>query len=235
MYLDSADPKTERIAHIYKIYRQELLKVERPRLRRPAAVEVHVLKPSGEAREKYQRRYQYMLVDEYQDTNRPQYEIMCALAGSDHNVCAVGDEDQSIYSWRGADINNILDFEKDFPEAKIIRLEQNYRSTQPILQAASAVVANNLQRKGKNLWTARRAARRSATTTRPTARTRRCLPPTSSPAGRRRAPARAEKQGAILYRTNSQSRLMEEALRRYKSPTTWSAASASTSAPRSRT
>ena len=78
-----------------------------------------------------------------------------ALAGSHHNLCAVGDEDQSIYSWRGADINNILDFEKNFPEAKIIRLEQNYRSTQPILQAASAVVANNVQRKGKNLWTAR--------------------------------------------------------------------------------
>ena len=96
-----------------------------------------------------------MLVDEYQDTNRPQYEIMCALAGSHHNLCAVGDEDQSIYSWRGADINNILDFERNFPEAKIIRLEQNYRSTQPILKAASAVVANNVQRKGKTLWTAR--------------------------------------------------------------------------------
>ena len=77
------------------------------------------------------------------------------LAGQHHNLCAVGDEDQSIYSWRGADINNILDFEKNFPEAKIIRLEQNYRSTQPILQAAVAVVANNTQRKGKNLWTAR--------------------------------------------------------------------------------
>ena len=141
-----------------------------------------------------------MLVDEYQDTNRPQYEIMCALAGDHHNVCAVGDEDQSIYSWRGADIRNILDFEKNFPEAKIIRLEQNYRSTQPILQAASAVVANNVQRKGKNLWTAREGGARSATTRRPTARTRRCLPPTSSRAGRRRAPARAleNKRGHAL-------------------------------------
>ena len=106
-------------------------------------------------REYYNRRFQYLLVDEYQDTNRPQYELMRLLAGDGHNVCAVGDEDQSIYSWRGADIRNILEFERDFPEAKIVRLEQNYRSTQNILEAASAVVANNVRRKGKNLWTAR--------------------------------------------------------------------------------
>ena len=111
-------------------------------------------------RERYNRRYHYILVDEYQDTNRPQYEIMRLLAGSDHNVCAVGDEDQSIYSWRGADIRNILEFEQDFPEAQIIRLEQNYRSTQNILQAASAVVANNVKRKGKNLWTERQGGAR---------------------------------------------------------------------------
>src|ERR1039458_9748851 len=98
--------------------------------------------------EYYNRRFQYLLVDEYQDTNRPQYELMRLLAGGGHNVCAVGDEDQSIYSWRGADIRNILEFERDFPEAKIVRLEENYRSTQNILGAASAVVANNVRRKG---------------------------------------------------------------------------------------
>ena len=114
---------------------------------------MRLLKSSPAVREYYNRRFQYMLIDEYQDTNRPQYELMRMLAGERHNVCAVGDEDQSIYSWRGADIRNILEFEKDFPEAKIIRLEQNYRSTQNILQAASAVVANNVKRKGKNLWT----------------------------------------------------------------------------------
>ncbi len=105
--------------------------------------------------ERYQRRYRYLLVDEYQDTNRPQYELMKLLAGEAKNVCAVGDEDQSIYSWRGADIRNILEFEKDFPNARIVRLEQNYRSTQIILEAAGAVVANNLRRKGKKLWTDR--------------------------------------------------------------------------------
>src|SRR5438552_16262526 len=86
---------------------------------------------------------------------------MRLLAGSEQNVCVVGDEDQSIYSWRGADIRNILEFERDFPKAKVIRLEQNYRSTQTILQGASAGVANNLQRKGKSLWTARQGGRKT--------------------------------------------------------------------------
>ena len=92
-------------------------------------------------------------MDEYQDTNRTQYELMRLLAGRRHNVCAVGDEDQSIYGWRGADIKNILDFERDYPNAITIRLEQNYRSTKNILEAASAVVSHNLERKGKWLWT----------------------------------------------------------------------------------
>src|SRR5258708_17307345 len=114
-----------------------------------------LVKCCAETRERYNRRYKYILIDEYQDTNRPQYELMKLLAGSSGNVCVVGDEDQSIYSWRGADMKNILEFEKDFPETRTIRLEQNYRSTQMILEGASAVVAHNTQRKGKNLWTAR--------------------------------------------------------------------------------
>ena len=179
---------------------------------------MRVLKSSSEVRERYNRRYRHILVDEYQDTNRPQYELMRMLAGSEHNVCAVGDEDQSIYSWRGADIRNILEFEQDFPEAKIIRLEQNYRSTQNILQAASAVVARNVKRKGKNLWTD--APGRGADRVLRSARRR------ERGAVRRRLHLQVSAQGraengetpraAVLYRTNSQSRLVEEAMRRYQ-------------------
>jgi len=216
MYLNSAEPKMERIAHIYKIYKDELLKANALDFDDLLLESVRLLKADSVTREKYQRRYQYMLVDEYQDTNRPQYEIMCALAGVHHNLCAVGDEDQSIYSWRGADINNILDFEKNFPEAKIIRLEQNYRSTQPILQAASAVVANNLQRKGKNLWTAREGGSKIGFYDAPDGENEALFAADFiSRWQRERAREGHENKSAILYRTNSQSRLMEEALRRY--------------------
>src|SRR5258708_868310 len=155
VYLNSADPKTERIAHIYEEYRKELRKANAFDFDDLLLEAVRLLKSAAPVRQYYNQRFQYILVDEYQDTNRPQYELMRLLAGDRHNVCAVGDEDQSIYSWRGAGLRNSLEVLKDFPEAKIIRLEQNYRSTQNILQAASAVVANNLRRKGKNLWTAR--------------------------------------------------------------------------------
>src|SRR5262245_32249489 len=104
----------------------------------------------------YQKRWRYVLVDEYQDTNPVQYRLLRLLAGPERNLCVVGDEDQSIYRFREADIRNILDFEKDFPGAQVVRLEQNYRSTQSILDAASAVVANNVERKGKRLFTERR-------------------------------------------------------------------------------
>ncbi len=218
VYLESADPKTERVAHIYEIYKQELAKSNALDFDDLLLYAVRVLKASGETRERYNRRYRHILVDEYQDTNRPQYELMLMLAGEEHNVCAVGDEDQSIYSWRGADIRNILEFEKDFPDAKIIRLEQNYRSTQNILQAASAVVANNVRRKGKNLWTDRMGGAK--------------IGYYEAPDGENEALfaadyiakylAKAGEDGkevpraAVLYRTNSQSRLLEEAMRRYQ-------------------
>ena len=102
---------------------------------------------------RWQRRAQHLLVDEYQDTNRVQYLLVQALALLRGNLCVVGDEDQSIYRWRGADIRNILDFERDYPSAQIFKLEQNYRSTKTILAAAGAVIQNNRERKAKHLWT----------------------------------------------------------------------------------
>jgi len=217
VYLQSADPKTERVAHIYEIYRKELLKANALDFDDLLLETVRLLKASSEVREKYQRRFEYLLIDEYQDTNRPQYEMMTLLAGKHHNVCAVGDEDQSIYSWRGADIRNILEFEKDFPEAKIIGLEQNYRSTQVILEAASAVVANNLKRKGKNLWTERQGGAMIGYYEAPDGENEALFVADAIAKYVREALQNGEEpRAAVLYRTNFQSRLFEEAMRRYQ-------------------
>jgi DNA helicase-2/ATP-dependent DNA helicase PcrA len=224
LYLQSADPKTEKIAHLYEEYRKELRKANALDFDDLLLEAVRLLKSASQVREYYNRRFQYLLIDEYQDTNRPQYELMRMLAGDRHNVCAVGDEDQSIYSWRGADIRNILEFEQDFPEAKIIRLEQNYRSTQNILQAASAVVANNIRRKGKNLWTARQGGTKIGYYEAPDGENEALFAADHiakylRDAGHTgNAPENSGSEtprAAVLYRTNSQSRLFEEAMRRY--------------------
>jgi DNA helicase-2/ATP-dependent DNA helicase PcrA len=216
VYLQSADPKTERVAQIYAEYKKELAKANALDFDDLLLETVRLLKAVPEVREYYNRRFQYILIDEYQDTNRPQYELMRLLAGTRHNVCAVGDEDQSIYSWRGADIRNILEFEKDFPEAKIIRLEQNYRSTQNILQAASAVVANNLKRKGKNLWTSRQGGTKLGYYEAPDGENEALFAADYIAKYLREAVDQGENaRVAVLYRTNSQSRLFEEAMRRY--------------------
>ncbi len=217
VYLQSADPKTERVAQIYAEYKKELAKANALDFDDLLLETVRLLKAASTVREYYNRRFQYILVDEYQDTNRPQYELMRLLAGTRHNVCAVGDEDQSIYSWRGADIRNILEFEKDFPEAKIIRLEQNYRSTQNILQAASAVVANNLKRKGKNLWTSRQGGTKLGYYEAPDGENEALFAADYISKYLREAVDQGENaRAAVLYRTNSQSRLFEEAMRRYQ-------------------
>jgi DNA helicase-2/ATP-dependent DNA helicase PcrA len=217
VYLNSADPKTERVAQIYAEYRKELLRANALDFDDLLLEAVRLLKSAAEVREYYNRRFQYILVDEYQDTNRPQYELMRMLAGTRHNVCAVGDEDQSIYSWRGADIRNILEFEKDFPEAKIVRLEQNYRSTQNILQAASAVVSNNLRRKGKNLWTSRQGGTKIGYYEAPDGENEALFAADAVARYMREANDRGDDaRAAVLYRTNSQSRLFEEAMRRYQ-------------------
>src|SRR3989441_8113644 len=217
VYLQSADPKTERVAQIYEEYRKELLKANALDFDDLLLEAVRLLKAVPTVREHYNRRFQYVLVDEYQDTNRPQYELMRLLAGTRHNVCAVGDEDQSIYSWRGADIRNILEFEQDFPEAKIIRLEQNYRSTQNILQVASAVVANNIKRKGKNLWTSRQGGTKIGYYEAPDGENEGLFVADWIARYLREAADHGENpRAAVLYRTNSQSRLFEEAMRRYQ-------------------
>ncbi|PYV61904.1 MAG: ATP-dependent DNA helicase Rep, partial [Acidobacteria bacterium] len=217
VYLNSADPKTERIAHIYEEYRKELRRANALDFDDLLLEAVRLLKSAANVREYYNQRFQHILVDEYQDTNRPQYELMRTLAGSRHNVCAVGDEDQSIYSWRGADIRNILEFEKDFPEAKIVRLEQNYRSTQNILQAASAVVSNNIRRKGKNLWTSRQGGTKIGCYEAPDGENEALFAADSIARYIREANDRGDDpRAAVLYRTNSQSRLFEEAMRRYQ-------------------
>jgi DNA helicase-2/ATP-dependent DNA helicase PcrA len=218
MYLQSADKVTEKVAHIYDEYRKELRKANALDFDDLLLETVRLLKSSAQVRERYQHRYQYLLIDEYQDTNRPQYELIKLLTGPEHNVCVVGDEDQSIYSWRGADIRNILEFEKDFPEARVIRLEQNYRSTQNILEAASAVVSHNLQRKGKTLWTSRQGGSQIGYYEAPDGENESLF--TADYISRYLKKAAEEGQDdvrvAVLYRTNSQSRLVEEAMRRYQ-------------------
>jgi DNA helicase-2/ATP-dependent DNA helicase PcrA len=216
-FLGSKDPTSERVAHIFKAYQDELRKNNAMDFDDLLLEAARLLKASAEVRARYQHRYQYVLVDEYQDTNRPQYELMKLLAGEHKNVCAVGDEDQSIYSWRGADIRNILEFEQDFPNAQIIRLEQNYRSTQLILEAAGAVVANNLRRKGKKLWTDRQGGSLIGYYEAPDGENE-ALFIADKIRAFLNAPDSSENQNraaAVLYRTNSQSRLVEEALRRY--------------------
>jgi DNA helicase-2/ATP-dependent DNA helicase PcrA len=219
-FLASTNPMEEKIAHIFKIYKDELNKANALDFDDLLLETVRLLKSSSEVRERYNRRYKYLLIDEYQDTNRPQYELM-KLLGKHGNVCVVGDEDQSIYSWRGADIKNILDFEKDFPNAQTIRLEQNYRSTQMILEGASAVVAQNTQRKGKNLFTTREGGSLIGYYEAPDGENEALFIADRIAKYFREAAAGTDNpvetpRCAVLYRTNSQSRLVEEALRRYQ-------------------
>ncbi|MDW5265831.1 MULTISPECIES: ATP-dependent helicase [Acidobacteriaceae] len=216
-FLASANPMEEKIAHIFEIYRKELFKANALDFDDLLLETVRLLKSSSEVRERYNRRYRYLMIDEYQDTNRPQYELMKLLTGPEGNVCVVGDEDQSIYSWRGADIRNILEFEKDFPKVRTIRLEQNYRSTQVILEGASAVVAQNTQRKGKNLWTSREGGSLIGFYEAPDGENEALFIADRIQKYLRAAGEQEDApRCAVLYRTNSQSRLVEEALRRYQ-------------------
>ena len=206
-----SDPTTDELNRIFQEYERALRASNALDFDDLLLEAVRLLERSEAVRNTVRERYRYLMVDEYQDTNRPQYDLMLLLAGPDCNVCVVGDEDQSIYSWRGADIGNILGFERDFPSARVIRLEQNYRSTRPILDAAGAVIAHNEQRKGKRLWTDRlegdpivlhRATSGAAEARYVAGSVRELLDVDSGT------------QVGVLYRTNAQSRLIEDALRR---------------------
>ena len=160
----------------------------------------------------YQRRFQYIMVDEYQDTNHAQYVLTQLLAAAHQNIMVVGDDDQSIYSWRGADLRNILDFEKDYPKAHVVKLEENYRSVGNILAAANAVIANNITRKPKKLFTSREAGEKisvySATDERDEGRW------IASEIEHQHGNGTSYNQIAVFYRTNAQSRMLEDMLMR---------------------
>ena len=172
---------------------------------------VELFDKAEHVRRRYASRFRYVMVDEYQDTNRPQYLLIKQLAGEHRNLAVVGDPDQSIYKWRGADLRNILDFEQDFPEATIVRLERNYRSTQIILDAASAVIQQNRNRKEKRLYTERKGGAKIVYF-----RGDDDLEEADF-VGRTIRSALAEDVSAnvaVLYRMNSQSRALEDALMR---------------------
>ena len=172
---------------------------------------VELFDRSEEVRNRYASRFKFLLVDEYQDTNRPQYLLLRRLAEAHHNICVVGDPDQSIYKWRGADLRNIMDFEADYPDATVVRLEQNYRSTQVILDAASAVISQNRNRKEKRLWTDRKGGDKIRFF-----RTGDELEEADQIAriARGAINSSGETPMAVLYRTNAQSRVIEDAFRR---------------------
>ena len=202
----------ERIAKVYKLYQKKLKEANSLDFDDLIMQAVFLFQEYPSVLEEYQNRFEYILVDEYQDTNHSQYILVNLLASKHKNICVVGDDDQSIYGWRGADIGNILNFEDDFPEAKVVRLEQNYRSTQIILDAAFNVIKNNQSRKGKKLWTAQEGGERIGLL---------CLEEDKieglAVAQRINYFLHNSNKSCsdfvVLYRTNAQSRLIEQGLR----------------------
>ena len=202
-------PKGKTIASLYQAYENSLLRNNAMDFDDLILKTVELLTANPDILAYYQDRFQYLMVDEYQDTNRMQYQMLHLLAKNHRNICVVGDDDQCIYQWRGADIRNILDFETDFRGAKVIKLEQNYRSHANILAAAHSVISNNHSRKAKKLWTNQEKGEKihyfRAQDDREEARY------IASQIDRLRTKERAYSDFAILYRTNTQSRRFEEA------------------------
>jgi len=212
LYKEATEPALTKIAVIFEEYEKALHQANALDFDDLLLESVRLLYHDQATRDAYNRRLSYLMIDEYQDTNRTQYELMRLLSQSHRNVAVVGDEDQSIYSWRGADIRNILDFERDYPNARTIRLEQNYRSTKNILEAASALVSNNKERKGKWLWTDAGAGEPLGLYTGFDAENEALFIADTIDRLLRENPT---ERVAVLYRTNFQSRQIEEALRRY--------------------
>ncbi len=208
---DYVDERRASIARVYETYEERLHANNALDFDDLMIKAVRLLRDVPEVREKYNNKFRYILVDEYQDTNSLQFALISLLTEKQQNICVVGDEDQSIYKWRGADITNILNFEKHFPNTKTIRLEQNYRSTQTILDVAGAVVKHNIERKGKNLWTSNPQGDRV-----------RYFQAFDADSEARFVASKIlehrqdeyDLRSAVLYRTNSQSRVFEEAMRR---------------------
>jgi DNA helicase-2/ATP-dependent DNA helicase PcrA len=211
-YKAATDPKLTRLAKIYETYEERLQQANALDFDDLLLESVRLLKHDEALRKIYNRRFEFVMIDEYQDTNRSQYELIQLLTEMRKNLAVVGDEDQSIYGWRGADIRNILDFERDYPNAVVIRLEQNYRSTKNILEAASAVVANNTERKGKWLWTESQQGAKVGYYEAPDGENEALFIADTIEKLLAKNPV---ERVAVLYRTNSQSRQIEEALRRY--------------------
>jgi DNA helicase-2/ATP-dependent DNA helicase PcrA len=212
---ESGDYRLEKTAELYEVYQARLKEANALDFDDIILLTVQILQQYPEVREYYQKKFRYVLIDEYQDTNHLQYLLSSLLTGPRENICVVGDDDQSIYKFRGATIENILSFEKQYKGTQVIRLEQNYRSTQAILKAANAVIANNLARKGKTLWT------KNA----PGDKIRVYEAQNESDEGQYVAGrifelthGRNFNDCAVLYRTNAQSNAMENAFKRNSIP-----------------
>ena len=210
LYRDAADATREKLASVFERYERKLRLANALDFDDLLLKTVELFYRAPDVCQAYNQQFRYVLVDEYQDTNRTQYQLVRQLTLEHQNLCAVGDEDQSIYRWRGADIENILSFEKDYSATRIIRLEQNYRSTQVILDAATAVVSWNVARKGKTLWTDRAGGARVGLFEAQDAEEE-ALFVASEIQG---ALTAGEGSIGVLYRTNAQSRVLEEAMRR---------------------
>ena len=205
----------ERILRIYERYQQELKRCNAMDFDDLLLKALELFESHREVRDFYAERFKYIHVDEYQDTNRIQYMLLRHLASHHRNLFVVGDDDQSIYAFRGADIRNILEFERDFPGATVIRLEKNYRSTRKILQAASTLISHNIHRKGKTLWTDNPEGEKI-----PIYETWDEREEAEKVADLIYSSSRPPSDFLVLYRTNAQSRALEEALRKYGLPYT---------------